>query len=172
VQLQQTEAHVEQLRLQYEQDWNQVRALLEKHHGITNENLKRIAIVPAQCVGATTTATTATQMVNNHLGDPKAMLSPNPRSLYLIWEEWTTGLNCNKLASQFTREERGENKCKFCCRKILWDAIGNLVHAGLDSRVAIDRIHAMYGANQSVTHMMDRIKEDKKNRVVHASLNL
>jgi hypothetical protein len=48
-------------------------------------------------------------MVNNHLGDPKAILSSqNPRSLYLIWEEWTTGLNGNKLASQFTREERGE----------------------------------------------------------------
>jgi Transcriptional activator of glycolytic enzymes len=110
-------------------------------------------------------------MVNNHLGDPKAILLPNPRSLYLIWEEWTTGLNGNKPASQNTREERGENKCKFCRRKILWDAIGNLVCAGLDLHVAIDRIHAVYGANQS--YNMDRIKEDKKNRVVvHASLNL
>jgi hypothetical protein len=47
-------------------------------------------------------------MVNNHLGDPKAVLSLNPRLLYLIWEEWTTGLNGNKPASQFTREERGK----------------------------------------------------------------
>jgi hypothetical protein len=29
----------------------------------------------------------------------------------------------------------------------------------------------MYGGNQSVTHIIDRIKEDKKSRVVHASLN-
>jgi hypothetical protein len=35
-------------------------------------------------------AAAAVQMVNNHLGDVKAILSPNPRSLCLIWEEWTS----------------------------------------------------------------------------------
>jgi hypothetical protein len=130
-QLQQNEAHLEELcqqcELQRNQDQaqrnqdraqrnqdraqrNQDRALIERHYCIHNENLKRIAIAPACRVEATTTATTATaatQMVNNHLGDPKAILSPNPRSLYLIWEKWTTGLNGNKPASQFTRERKG-----------------------------------------------------------------
>jgi hypothetical protein len=130
----------------------------------------------AQVVGRSTTAAAMTvaaaaQMVNKHLGDPKAILLPNSRSLYLIWEEWTsTGLHGNKPASQFTREENGKNKGKFCRRKILWGVIGNLVRAGIDSHVAIDCIHAMYGANQSVTRIIDRTKEDKKNGVVHASL--
>jgi Transcriptional activator of glycolytic enzymes len=148
---------------------------MEKNHRITNENLKRIAMAPARVVGRATvmTATTAAvQMVNNHLGDPKAMLSPNPRSLHHIWEEWTTGLNGNKPASQFTREKRGKNKCKFCWRKILWDTIGDLVQAGLSPHVTIDCIHAVYGANQSITRIIDKMKEDKKNGVVHGSLNL
>jgi hypothetical protein len=67
-------------------------------------------------------------MVANHLGDPKAVLSANPRSLILVWEEWTHGLlNGNKLASQFTSQERGQNKHKFCCRKVFWDLVSNLV---------------------------------------------
>jgi hypothetical protein len=47
-QLRQTEAHIEQLWLEYEEDRNQVRLLMEKHHRITNENLKRIAMAPAR----------------------------------------------------------------------------------------------------------------------------
>jgi Transcriptional activator of glycolytic enzymes len=114
----------------------------------------------------------AVQMVNNHPGDPKAVLAVTPRTLHLIWDKWTTGLNGNKPASEFTREERGKDKHKFHRRKVLWDAIGKLVQARLTSHVAIDCIHAVYGCNQSITHIIERIKEDKKNRVVHASLNL
>jgi hypothetical protein len=77
-----------------------------------------------------------------------------------------------KPASEFTREERGKDKHKFHRRKVLWDAIGKLVRAGLTSQVAIDRIHAVYGRNQSITCIIERIKEDEKNGVVHASLNL
>jgi Transcriptional activator of glycolytic enzymes len=174
-QLQQNEAHIEELWLQFELDHNQDPALMEKHHRIANENLKRIAIASAWVIGwatGTTVAAAAVQMVNNHLGDSKAVLSPNPRPLYLIWEKWTTGLNGNKPASQVTREERGKDKHKFHRRKILWDAIGKLTQAGLSSQVAIDRIHALYGCNQSITRIIKRIKEDKKNGVVHASLNL
>jgi Transcriptional activator of glycolytic enzymes len=175
-QLRQNQGHLEELRLQFElfrnQDRNQDRALMEKHHRITNENLKRIAMAPAHVVGRSTAAAVAVQMVNNHLGDPKAVLAATPRTLHHIWDEWTTGLNGNKPASEFTRVERGKDKHKFHRRKVLWDAIGKLVRAGLTSQVAIDRIHAVYGRNQSITCIIERIKEDKKNGVVHASLNL
>jgi Transcriptional activator of glycolytic enzymes len=115
-----------------------------------------------------TAAAAALQMVNNHLGDPKAVLSATPRTLNHIWEEWTTGLDGNKPASQFTSQERGKDKHKFHRRKVLWDAIGKLVRARLDLHIAINCIHVVYGANQSITHIIDRIKE----RVVHAALNL
>jgi Transcriptional activator of glycolytic enzymes len=130
-----------------------------------NENLKRIAIAPARCVIGVTTAAVASQMVNNHLGDPKATLSANPRTLYQVWDEWTTGLNGNKPA-------RGKDKHKFHWRKVLWDAIGKLVHAGLDSHAAVDRVYAVYGPNQPVSYIIDRIKEDKRNGIKHASLDI
>jgi hypothetical protein len=100
------------------------------------------------------------------------VLSANPRSLILVCEEWTHGLNGNKPASQFTSQERGQNKPKFCWRKVFWDLVSNLVQAGVYSNVAIGRVYAMYGPNQPVTYSLKKIKEDKRNRVVHVSLNL
>jgi hypothetical protein len=100
-----------------------------------------------------------------HLGDPKAVLCATPRNLYFFWEEWASGLNGNKPASQFTREERGvkTTKYKFHQRKFVWDAVGNLVQASVSSNAAIDRIYAMFGRNQSVTHIINKMKEDKAN---------
>jgi hypothetical protein len=152
---------------------------MERHYQIHNENLRRMAIAPARCIvggaaGSGSIGAVASQMVANHLGDPKAMLSANPRSLILVWEEWTYGLtvNGNKPASQFTSQERGKNKHKFCRHKVFWDLVSNLVRAGVDSHVAIDRVYAMYGPNQPVTYILNKIKEDKRNRVAHVSLNL
>jgi regulator of replication initiation timing len=82
-QMRQYETQMEQMRQEAEIHRNQVRSLMEKNHRITNENLKRIAMAPVQVVGqatATTAAAAAVQMVNNQLGDPKAVISPNPRS--------------------------------------------------------------------------------------------
>jgi Transcriptional activator of glycolytic enzymes len=149
-QLRDTNAHVEELWLQYERDRNQGHAAVERQYRVHNENIRRMAIAPARCViggtagsGRSIGAAAAT-MVANHLGDPKAMLSANPRSLILVWEEWTHGLNGNKPASQFTSQQRGQNKHKFCWRKVFWDLVSNLVQAGVDSNVAINRVYAVY----------------------------
>jgi hypothetical protein len=128
LQLQDTNAHVEELRLQYERDRNQYSALMERHYHVHNENLRRIAIAPARRVGTGSIGAAAATLVNNHLGNPKAVLSASPRSLHQVWEEWANGLDSkNKPASQSTREERGKNKHKFCQRKVLWDLVSNLV---------------------------------------------
>jgi hypothetical protein len=69
---------MEQMHQEAEIHRNQVRSLMEKNHRITNENLMRIAMAPAWVVGratATTATAAAVQMVNNHLGYPKAVLS-------------------------------------------------------------------------------------------------
>jgi hypothetical protein len=88
LQMHQFEMQMEQMQQEAEIARNQACSLMERHHRITNENLRRMAIAPARVVGrSTATATTAAaaaQMVNNHLGDPKAILSPNPRSLHHI----------------------------------------------------------------------------------------
>jgi hypothetical protein len=40
-------------------------------------------------------------------------LSPNPRSLYLLWDEYENGIGGRKAARLFSREERGTVKDKF-----------------------------------------------------------
>jgi hypothetical protein len=72
-------------------------------------------------------------------------LSPNPRSLYLLWEEYENGIGRQKAARLFSREERGKVKDKFHRRKVVWDCVATLVRAGLTAHVAIDRIHQIYG---------------------------
>jgi hypothetical protein len=48
LQLWDTNAHVEELRLQYERDQNQDRAAVERHYCVHNENIRRMAIAPAR----------------------------------------------------------------------------------------------------------------------------
>jgi hypothetical protein len=45
----------------------------------------------------------------------------------------------------------------------VWDIVSNLVNAGIIARVAIDRIYNHYGANRSVTRIINDIMRDKKN---------
>ena len=45
-----------------------------------------------------------------------SILSPNPQSLYLLWEEYENGIGGRKAALLFSREERGKVKDK-CHRR-------------------------------------------------------
>jgi hypothetical protein len=73
LQLRDTNAYVEELRLQYERDRNQDRAAVERHYCNHNDNLRQIAIAPARCVvggaaGSGSIRAAAATMVSNHLG--------------------------------------------------------------------------------------------------------
>jgi hypothetical protein len=84
-------------------------------------------------------------------------LSPNPRSLYLLWDEHENGIGGRKAAWLFSREEREKVKeDKFHRRKVVWDCVAMLVCAGLTSQVAIDRIHRIYGENTTVTNIIEQ----------------
>ena len=102
--------------------------------------------------------------------DPTAKLAPTPRNLYLLWQEWQFGLSGNKPARSFTREERGRDKHRFTRRKVIWDTVIHLINQGLSYNVAIDRIYAVYGSNQSVTTIINRLRKDKKDGRLHSSL--
>jgi hypothetical protein len=54
-------------------------------------------------------------------------LSPNPRSLYLLWDEYENGIGGRKAARLFSREERGKVKDNFHRRKIVWDCVAKEV---------------------------------------------
>jgi hypothetical protein len=105
-------------------------------------------------------------------GAVPATLSPTPRTLHLLWDEYEQGIGGRKAARFFSREERGKAKHKYHRRKVVWDCIAELVRAGLTSQVAIDRIYQVYGENPTVTRIINRMKEDRQNGIVHPSLQV
>ena len=99
-------------------------------------------------------------------------LSPNLRSLYLLWDEYENGIGGRKAARLFSREERGKVKDKFHRRKVVWDCVATLVRAGLTAQVAIDRIHHIYGENTTVTNIINRMKQDRQAGIVNPMLQV
>ena len=99
-------------------------------------------------------------------------LSPNPRTLYLLWDEYENGIGGRTAARLFSREERGKVKDKFYRRKVVWDCVATLVRAGLTAQVAIDRIHHIYGENTTVTNIINRMRHDRRAGVVNPMLQV
>ena len=48
---------------------------------------------------------------------PATFLSRMPRTFYIFWAEWTTGIGGKKLSFLFTAEERGEKNSDFVADK-------------------------------------------------------
>ena len=86
-----------------------------------------------------------------------------PRTLYDLWVEYQTGIGGRKPARDLTARERSADKYRFYRWKQVWDIVANLVNAGVQARVAIDRIYGHYGANKPVTRIIKEIMEDKRN---------
>jgi hypothetical protein len=101
-----------------------------------------------------------------------ATLSPTPRTLYLLWDEYEQGIGGRKAARLFSRQERGRAKHKYHRRKVVWDCIAALVRAGFTAQVAIDHVYQVYGENTTVTRIINRMKEDRQAGIVHPSLQV
>jgi hypothetical protein len=102
------------------------RIISTRQYQTLNANLKRIAIQPARRI----VPPAATAIVTDN---DSASLSPNPRTLHLLWEEYQHGIGARKSAKLFTSQERGRLKHKYCRRKIVWDLVSSLVCAGYTS---------------------------------------
>lgn len=101
-----------------------------------------------------------------------ATLMPNPKSLYDLWNEYLHGVGGRKPARLFSESERGRVKHKFCRRKVIWDAVRDLVTLGHSSERAIDIIYNVYGAQTSVTTIINRLRKDKKNGTLNPNLRI
>ena len=99
-------------------------------------------------------------------------LGPNPRSLYMLWDEYENDIGGRKAARLFSREERGKVKDKFHWRKVVWDCVATLVRAGLTAQVSIDHIHHIYGENTTVTNIINRMRHDRWAGVVNPMLQV
>jgi hypothetical protein len=125
----------------------EVRASQEEHRvegrrefHILRSNIGRIAVQPV-----VRRAAAVANGPNGGAGDAvPADLSPNPRTLYLLWDEYEQGIGGRKAARLFSREERGRAKHKYHRRKVVWDCIAAVVRAGFTAQVAIDRVYQVY----------------------------
>jgi hypothetical protein len=78
---------------------------------MVQSNIRRIAIQPV-----IRRAVAANEANDGEAGGAVAQvstLSPNPQSLYLLWDEYENGIGGQKAAWLFSREERGKVKDKF-----------------------------------------------------------
>ena len=147
------------------------RAAMQRCFGIVNTGLRRIGMAPAfrvvQGVGGVGAGhddnnILAAAGLQNLARAANASLSPCPRNLYDLWTEYTVGLGGRKPASQFSHCERGKSKHKFFRRNVIWKMVKHLVDLGITSDMAIDRIYSVYGAQTSVTKIINAIIDDKK----------
>ena len=149
-------------------EFSELRASVEnnasktlRNHNVLNRNIQRLAMAPARILAAGQHAAAPAGQGANVVGG--GTLSPLPRTLYDLWVEHQTGIGGRKPACEFTAQERGADKYRFFRRKHVWDIITNLVNAGVQARVAVDRIYSHYGANKSVTKIISDIMRDKRN---------
>jgi Transcriptional activator of glycolytic enzymes len=90
-----------------------------------------------------------------------ATLSTFPKDLWVLWEEYTTGLQGRKAARCFTSRERGRVRYKYHHRKVVWDKIAEMVRQGLSYHVAIDEIYRVYGQRNKVTEIINKMRSDR-----------
>ena len=104
---------------------------------------------------------------------PPATLAPTPRTLHLLWHEYQFGLKGRKPARLFTAAERGgQNKYKYCRRKVFWDLVSDLIRVGMTANVAIDRIYQVYGVNRGVMYLINNLRRDWNNNTLHPQLQV
>ena len=151
---------------------------LRRAHNRVSQQIDRNPInMMHQAAAAASPRRNNQQQRNQHLSPERqaanattnATLHPSPRTLQPLWQEYLQGLGGRKAAKDFTREERGRCKFKYSRRKIVWDAIAAQVRAGRLATDVIDSIYSHYGG-LSVTAIINRLRDDKKNNRLPANL--
>ena len=87
------------------------------------------------------------------VGDRRpAQLCNNPKLLRVLWDEYVNGVGGNKPAKDFTREERGRVRSKYCQRKPFWECMKRMIAGGFTAASALRRIGNIY--NGSITFQL------------------
>jgi len=135
---------------------------------IVSQNVKRLARQPGRIMnqGQNQQPAGATNDGSLEAGQAMALnarLSKNPRSLYLLWEEYTDGISGLKAARLFTSAERGRSKHTYSKRRHVWNKISEMIRAGFSADVAIDKIYKAYGESLPVSRIILTMVKDHKN---------
>jgi len=92
-----------------------------------------------------------------------ARLAKGVKDLYMLWNEFETGLDGNKAAKDFTPQERGKCKALYSIRKVFWDQVLTLTRRGHSYDSAIDKIYVVYGRSLPVTKILTKLRHDRMN---------
>ena len=92
----------------------------------------------------------------------RAKLVRNPKSLYILWNEYEFGIGGRRPAKSFSKEERGMDRYNFYKRNVFWSLVVEMVQRGRSANEAIDNIYQAYGYKTSVTQIIRKLQEDKK----------
>ena len=150
------------------------RVLSLKHFSMVHGSIRRIALQPGvrSFRGTLAGGNDDTNLQAANAADqPVAIarlqpsLSPNPKNLYELWQEYEVGIGGRKAAKLFSQWERGgKNKHKYCRRNVIWKIVDNIVRGRgqMTADVVIDQIYAIYGQQTSVTKIINAIKDDMK----------
>ena len=137
------------------------------------ENLVRTMSTPARPI-ATVTTQAGTPIRVGRLafsGDQQqqetrpAILSRNPRTLSVLWDEWMNGIGGNLPARSFEPAQRGQRgvKANYSFRKPFWKCMERLINSGSNVATALQRINDVYSRYGSVTKQLKQIGRDEKN---------
>jgi hypothetical protein len=118
-----------------------------KNFYIVNSNIRRIALQPGVRGGMGRVARGnddnlfGAPLAIAGLGAAPASLSPNPKNLFVLWQESQIGIGGQKAAKRFTQSERGgKTKHKYSRRKVIWLMVRGMVKLGQTADSAINQI--------------------------------
>eukprot|EP00957_Ditylum_brightwellii_P093904 7151471-Ditylum_brightwellii.AAC.1 len=137
---------------------------IDRMLGLLESNTRGIALQPAQRVSPQ-----QHEAAENAGGDEEedcrtsfvATLSRCPCDQHILWHEFEFGIGGRKATKLFSSSECGRVKVVYTKRRVVWDTISNMVHAGYSAQHAIDKIYDVYGW-LSVTEITKKLREDKK----------
>jgi Transcriptional activator of glycolytic enzymes len=100
-------------------------------------------------------------------GTLPATLSPTPRTLAELWEEYQFRVGGRKPAKDWSGTERGNRmhgiKQKYYRRKMVWLTIEKLMATGMSRDAAINKIRQAYGWRCRVTQIINFIIANHQN---------
>ena len=131
-----------------------IPAQITRIHNLTNTN-------PSSSNSTTNCDITGTEREQGAYG--RVALCRNPKSLYVLWNEYEFGVSGCRPAKTFSRNERGIDRYTYYRRNIFWGLVVEMIKRGRSANESIDKIYQVYGYKTSVTNIIKKLQEEKKN---------
>ena len=127
---------------------------------LVNRSVQRIALQPVQ--RPRIRRATGAAFGAHEEAPTTVTLSRNPRTLFVLWQEYQFGIGGCKAAREFSSAERGEVKHKYHRRKVVWDKIDAMIRGGYTSNAAIDELYIRYGLGTPVTRIINLMLRERR----------